>query len=143
VLATTIGAIGGGFLSDKIKRRKPFVVLSGALMAVGMLTMAFSTALPVLIAGSLIVSLGLGGFAAVDQALLLDVLPERETDAGRYMGIVGFATSIPQAVAPLIAPLFLAIGIAAGGKNYTLLFIVAAACVLLGGIVILRIRSVR
>ncbi|MFI7153474.1 MFS transporter [Nonomuraea sp. NPDC050022] len=143
VLATTIGAIGGGFLSDKVKRRKPFVVLSGAVMAVGMLTMAFSTAVPVLIAGSLIVSLGLGGFAAVDQALLLDVLPERETDAGRYMGIVGFAASIPQAVAPLIAPLFLAIGVAAGGKNYTLLFIVAAACVLLGGIVVLRVRSVR
>lgn len=143
VLATTIGAIGGGFLSDKIKRRKPFVVLSGALMAVGMLTMAFSTELPVLIVGSLIVSLGLGGFAAVDQALLLDVLPERETDAGRYMGIVGFATSLPQSVAPLIAPLFLAIGAAAGGKNYTLLFIVAAACVLLGGTAVLRIRSVR
>jgi MFS family permease len=143
VVATTVGAVGGGFLSDKIKRRKPLIVISGALMAVGMVTMAFSTVLPVLIAGSLIVSLGLGGFAAVDQAMLLDVLPERETDAGRFMGIVGFATSIPQSIAPLIAPLFLAIGVAAGTKNYSLLFVIAAACVLLGGIVILRIRSVR
>ncbi|KQW05972.1 MFS transporter [Leifsonia sp. Root4] len=143
VLATTLGAIGGGFLSDKLRRRKLFVVLSGSMMAIGMVTMAFSTDLSVLIAGSLIVSVGLGGFAAVDQALLLDVLPERETDAGRFMGITGFATSIPQAIAPLIAPLFLAIAVTGGEKNYTALFVVAAACVFAGGLVVLRIKSVR
>jgi MFS family permease len=143
VLATTIGAIGGGFLSDKLRRRRVFLVISGSLLAIGMVTMAFSTDMTLLIAGSLIVSVGIGAFAAVDQALLLDVLPERETDAGRFMGITGFATSIPQASAPLIAPLFLAIGATAGDKNYTLLFIVAAACVLVGGLVVLRIKSVR
>lgn len=143
VLATTTGAIGGGLLSDKIKRRKPLIVFSGTLMAVGMLTMAFAGSIVLLIAGSVIVSMGLGGFAAVDQALLLDVLPERETDAGRYMGIVGFAASIPQAVAPLIAPLILGIGAFGGEKNYTLLFSVAAGFVLVGGLVVLRIRSVR
>jgi MFS family permease len=143
VLATTVGAIGGGFLSDKLRRRRLFLVISGSLMAIGMLTMAFSAEMPALIAGSLIVSVGIGGFAAVDQALLLDVLPERQTDAGRFMGITGFATSIPQATAPLIAPLFLAIGATAGDKNYTLLFIVAAACVFAGGLVVMRIKSVR
>lgn len=143
VLATTVGAIGGGFLSDKLRRRRLFLVIAGTLMAIGMLAMAFSADLSVLIAGSLIVSAGIGAFAAVDQALLLDVLPERETDAGRFMGITGFATSIPQATAPLIAPLFLAIGATAGDKNYTALFIVAAACVFAGGLVVLRIKSVR
>ena len=143
VLATTAGALGGGFLSDRLRRRRLFVLLGGILMAIGMLFMAFSASLPTLIAGSLITSVGLGMFAAVDQALLLDVLPEKATEAGRFMGITGFATSIPQAVAPLIAPLFLAIGVSGGDKNYTLLFIVAAALVLLGGIVIMRIRSVR
>ncbi|MHC9045669.1 MFS transporter [Microbacterium saperdae] len=144
VLAVTAGALGGGFLSDRLRRRRLFVLISSLLMGVGMVTMAFSTDLPVLIAGSLIVSVGIGGFSAVDQALLLDVLPERETDAGRFMGITGFATSIPQAVAPLIAPVFLAVGVAAGGeKNYTLLFLIAAGCVVLGGLVALRIRSVR
>jgi MFS family permease len=143
VLATTAGAIGGGFLSDKLRRRRLFLLVSGSLMAIGMLTMAFSTEMPALIIGSLIVSMGIGGFAAVDQALLLDVLPERETDAGRFMGITGFATSIPQATAPLIAPLFLAIGATAGDKNYTFLFIVAAACVFAGGLVVMRIKSVR
>lgn len=46
---------------------------------------------------------GIGLFAAVDQAVALDVLPERETDAGCYVGIYGLSTSIPQGLAPLIA----------------------------------------
>jgi MFS family permease len=143
VLATTAGALGGGFLSDRLRRRKPFLVIGGAIMAVGMVTMALSSDLPFLFAGSLIVSLGIGLFAAVDMALLLDVLPERQTDAGRFMAITGFATSIPQAAAPFIASWILLIGVTGGAKNYSLLFFLAAAFVLLGGLVILRIKSVR
>jgi len=106
--------------------------------------MAVASDIPMLYVGSLITSVGIGMFAAVDQALILDVLPEKATNAGRFMGIIGFAVSIPQAVAPFIAPLFLAIGVgAAGEKNYTLLYIIAGAITVLGGLVILRVRSVR
>ncbi|MEV4668554.1 MFS transporter [Microbacterium sp. LWO12-1.2] len=143
ILAITAGAIGGGFLSDRLKRRRLFVLLGGVIMAVGMVGQAFAPDLALLIAGSLTTSVGLGLFAAVDQALLLDVLPERETDAGRFMGITGFATSIPQSVAPLMASGILLIGVTGEDRNYPLLFIVAAAAVLLAGCLILRIRSVR
>ena len=143
VLAVTAGALGGGFLSDRFRRRKVFVIAGGVLMAAGMVLMAVSAELPALIAGSLIVSTGIGMFSAVDQALLLDVLPEKATDAGRFMGITGFATSIPQSAAPLIASAILLVGVTGAEKNYSLLFFVAAALVLAGGLVILRIRSVR
>ncbi len=144
VLATTAGALGGGFLSDRFHRRRIFVLVGAVFFAAGAITMAFAPSLPLIVVGSLLVSVGIGTFAAVDQALLLDVLPEKETDAGRFMGITGFATSIPQAFAPLIAPVFLAVGVLAdGAKNYTLLYIVAAACTLAGGFVVLRIESVR
>lgn len=143
ILAVTFGAIGGGFLSDRLKRRRLFVMLGGLIMAVGMLLQAFAPDLPLLITGSLMASVGLGLFAAVDQALLLDVLPERETDAGRFMGITGFATSIPQSIAPLVASGILLIGVTGEERNYTLLFIVAAVAVFLAGAVVLRIRSVR
>src|SRR6478735_442595 len=123
VLAVTAGAIGGGFLSDRLRRRKLFVLLGGALMAVGMLLMAFTGDVASLITGSLIVSAGIGMFSAVDQALLLDVLPEKDTDAGRFMGITGFATSIPQSVAPLAASGILLIGVTGAEKNYTLLYV--------------------
>lgn len=106
--------------------------------------MALSTNIVGLITGSLLCSIGIGAFSAVDQALVLDVLPARETEAGRFMSIIGFATSIPQAVAPLIAPVFLAIGVSAvGEKNYLLLYIVAAAFTVAGGLVVLRIRGVK
>lgn len=142
VLAVTIGAIGGGFLSDRLKRRRVFVLIGALIFSGGVLLQAFSTDLPLLFAGSLLASVGIGAFSAVDQALLLDVLPERELEAGRFMGITGFATSIPQAAGPFVASFILALG-AAGEKNYTLLYIIAAVVTLLGGIVVLRIRSVR
>lgn len=144
VLATTVGAIGGGFLSDRFRRRRMFVLIGAIIFTIGALTMALAPGLPLLVVGSLLVSTGIGTFAAVDQALLLDVLPEKETDAGRFMGITGFAISIPQAFAPLIAPVFLAIGVVGDApKNYTLLYIVAAAFTLAGGLVVMRIKSVR
>lgn len=143
ILTTTLGAIGGGFLSDKLRRRRVFVFLSGILFALGAVVMAFSYDLPLLIAGSLISSIGVGMFSAVDQALLLDVLPERETDAGRFMGITGFATSVPQAVAPLLAPVFLLLSATGGEKNYTILYLLAGVCTLIGGFLATRIKSVR
>jgi MFS family permease len=144
IFATTAGALGGGFLSDKLRRRRTFVLSGALLFAAGALIMAFATDIPTLYAGSLTTSLGIGMFAAVDQALILDVLPEKETNAGRFMAIIGFAVSIPQAVAPFVAPVFLAIAVGANGeKNYTLLYIVAAAVTVLGGLVVMRVRSVR
>ncbi|WP_335991210.1 MFS transporter [Glycomyces sp. MUSA5-2] len=143
VVATTIGALGGGFLSDRLRRRRVFVFAGAALMAVGMVIAAFSATLPVLVAGSFVTSVGLGMFASVDQALLLDVLPERSTQAGRFMGITGFATSIPQAAAPFIGSALLVVGVSGDEKNYTLLFLIAAVLVLVGGLAAMRIRSVR
>ena len=105
--------------------------------------MAIASSLPLLFAGSATTSIGLGMFSAVDQALALDVLPEREAEAGRFMGIMGFATSVPQSVAPLVGPVFLAVGATAAEKNYSLLFIVAAACTVLSGLAVLRIKTVR
>lgn len=144
ILATTLGAIGGGFLSDKLRSRRAFVLVGSVVFAIGAVTMAFGSDIPMLYAGSLITGVGIGIFAAVDHALMLDVLPEKDTDAGRFMGIIGFAVSIPQAVAPFIAPLILGIGISAtGDKNYTLLYIIAGVFTALAGLIVLRVRAVR
>lgn len=144
ILATTVGAIGGGFLSDRLRRRRAFVLGAGVVFAAGAVTMAFADGIVPLAVGSLLASVGIGTFSAVDQALLLDVLPRRGTEAMRFMSIISFATSIPQSVAPLLAPFILAVGAsAAGEQNYLLLYVVAGICTVLGGLVVLRIRSVR
>jgi len=144
LVATTLGAIGGGFLSDKFRRRRIFVLISAVIYAAGALVTGLAPGIELLYVGGALTALGIGTFSAVDQALLLDVLPERETDAGRYMGIIGFAATIPQSIAPLIAPILVGIGVGAGGeKNYSLPFFLAAAVVIAGGLVVLRIKAVR
>ncbi|WP_206068747.1 MFS transporter [Nonomuraea composti] len=144
IVAAVLGAIGGGFLSDRLRRRRVFVLLGGCVFAAGAVIMALSPSVPLIMAGAILGNFGIGVFSAVDQALLLDVLPDRDTDAGRYVGIYGFSTSIAQGTAPLIAPAVLAIGATATDKNYTLLYLVSAAFTLVAGLVVLlRVRSVR
>ncbi|MEU0743752.1 MFS transporter [Streptomyces sp. NPDC006134] len=141
-LVATMGGAGfSGFLSDRLRRRRAFVFGAGLLFTAGTLTMAAAPGLPVLVAGSFLTNLGLGVFSAVDQALVLDVLPERDTEAGRYNAINQFSTTVPQAAAPLVAPLVLALG---GGDNYPLLYVVAGAFACVGGLIILaRVKGVR
>ena len=144
VVAVIIGSIGGGFLSDKLRKRKPFVLSAGFMFSAGAVVTAFGDNLAMLLIGLAISNLGLGIFSAVDQALVLDVLPERDTDAGRFVGINGLANSLAQSAAPLIAPLFLGMGVAAGGdKNYSLLYLLAGAFTILGGVVVLKVKAVR
>ncbi|SFS16918.1 Major Facilitator Superfamily protein [Microbacterium sp. cf046] len=138
VVATAGGAFLGGFLSDKLKRRRIFVLLAGFGFTAGAIVMAFGGSNAVLLfTGSLVTSLGLGIFSAVDQAIVLDVLPERDTEAGRFLGINNYATSIAQALAPIIAVPLLLIGVTGADKNYGVLFLVASACTLVGGTVIM------
>ncbi|MET7334705.1 MFS transporter [Nonomuraea sp. NPDC005650] len=144
IVAAMLGAIGGGFLSDRLRRRRVFVLVGSGIFATGAVVMALSPSVPVIMAGAILGNLGIGVFSAVDQALALDVLPERETEAGRYTGIYNFSTTLAQGIAPLLAPLFLAIGASGGQKNYTLLYAIAAALTVAGGLVVLlRIKTVR
>ena len=143
IVAVTAGAIGGGFLSDRLQRRRVFVLAAGILFGVGAVVMAVAGSLPLLMAGSLTTSLGIGMFSAVDQALALDVLPDR-AQAGRFIAIMNIATAIAQAVAPLVAPSILTIGVVAGGeKNYVLLYAVAAVFTIAAGASVLRVKAVR
>lgn len=144
ILASMAGAIGGGFISDKLRRRLPLALVAAFLYAAGALVMALVPGgLPSIMAGALIMNLGLGAFSAVDQAIAIDLVPDRETESGRYMAIYALSNSIAHAVAPLAAPIFLAIGVSGAEKNYTLLFVVAAALTVLGGLLIQRVKSIR
>jgi MFS family permease len=68
-----------------------------------------------------------------------DLLPEKEK-AGKYMSIYYLSSGIPGVVAPIVAPLIIAIG---GGGNYPALFIAGAVLAAGTGITTWRIRGVR
>lgn len=142
VIATAGGALAGGYLSDKLGRRRVFVLFSGVVFSAGAVIMAVTDAnVVVLVLGSALTNIGLGIFAAVDQAIVLDILPERDTEAGRFIGINGYSTSIAQGVAPIVAVPILLIGGVGSDKNYSLLFLIAAICTLIGGLIVMsRVR---
>ena len=145
IVVTGAGALLGGFLSDKLGRRRVFVLGSGIVYTFGAITLAFGGSnIVVLITGSCLTGLALGVFSSVDQALVLNVLPEKDTNAGRFLGINGYSTSIAQAVAPLVAAPLILIGVSGSEKNYGLLFLVAAALTIIAGIIVQwKVRGVR
>ncbi len=143
VVAASAGALAGGFLSDKLGRRKLFTFIGALLFVAGACVEAFAYSLPPLIVGAVLMQLAIAVFAAVDQAIIFAVLPDR-AQAGRYMAVVAFAQKIPSAIAPLIAPFIITIGVVGAEKNYTLLYLAGAVLALVGGLLILfKVKSVR
>lgn len=143
VLAAATGALVGGFLSDKLQRRRLFVMIAALLFVVGAVTEATAWSLPQIIIGAVLMQLAIAVFATVDQAIVYAIIPERD-QAGRYMAVIQFAQKIPSAVAPLIAGVVITIGAVGDVKNYTLLYLTGAVFALIGGLIILlKVKSVR
>lgn len=143
VLAATGGAILGGFLSDKLGRRKLFTLIGALLFVAGACVEAFAHSIVPLVVGSVLMQLAIAAFSVVDQAIVFAVLPNR-AEAGRYLAVVAFAQKIPSAIAPLIAPLIITIGAIGADKNYTTLYLIGAVFALIGGLIIFtKVKSVR
>ncbi len=143
VVAAAGGALLGGFLSDKLKRRRLFVLIAALLFTAGAVAEAFAWSLPQLVIGAVLMQLAIAVFATVDQAIIFAIIPER-SEAGRYMAVVAFAQKIPSAVAPLLASLVVTIGAVGAEKNYTILYLTGAVFALVGGLVILlKVKAVR
>jgi MFS family permease len=136
----SVSAIISGRISDRTGRRKIFVFLAAAIVGVGLTMLALTTSLPMFFAAASVMGVGIGAFFAVDLALITDVLPDKEHKAAKDLGIFNIANSLPQSVAPAIAPLFLAIG---GGGNYTALFIAGGVFAVIGAVLIAPIRAVK
>lgn len=137
VVIAIAGAIGGGFLSDKLGSRKPFLIFSAILLVVSSITVGTATSIPQFVIGSLIASLGIGMYGSVDQALALDVLPSEENENGRYLSVFGLANGVPQAFGPFFAGLVLALA----GGDYTWVYYAAAGFAVLSALALIPIKS--
>lgn len=139
-IVLTASAVISGRLSDRWQRRKIFVYVAVAVVGVGLVMLAFTSTLPAFFIAAAVMGVGIGAFFAVDLALVTDVLPDQEHAAAKDLGIFNIANTLPQSVAPAIAPFLLAIG---GGGNYTVLFVAAAVLALIGAAFIVPIKAVR
>ncbi|MDT0197372.1 MFS transporter [Arthrobacter sp. AB6] len=132
-----VTAVVAGPWSDRVGRRKPFVIGSSVTIAMAGAIMAFFPVWPGALAGAAVLGIGFGAYLAVDFALLTQVLPFA-VDRGKDMGIINVANSLPQVVAPFLA--FMAV---AYGGGYRSLFVTAAVIGLLGAVFVVKIKSVR
>ncbi|MBL1080812.1 MFS transporter [Streptomyces actinomycinicus] len=128
--------LAGGIWSDRVGRRKPFVVWSGVLMAVATAALAGWQTWPGAIVASAVLGVGFGVFTSVDFALMTDVLPTA-LDRGKDLGMINIANALPQVAAPaLAAPVVTHLG------GYRVLYLVAALTGLGGAVLVGRIRGV-
>jgi MFS family permease len=143
--STLVQAIGvvlagliAGKLSDLTQRRKPFVMAAAAACAMGSWLIASATSYEGFLIGMTLFGMGLGGYLSVDFALVTDVLPNREDDAAKDLGLFNVASALPQSLAPAIAS---AILISTG--SYSAVFIVAGLSGVLAGLTIAPVRRAR
>lgn len=136
--ATIVSSVLAGRFSDKLGRRKVFVITAAFITAGALLLIAGAGDLTMFFMGLVIGGIGYGGYTAVDLALATDVLPNPE-DAANDLAIFNTAATLPQALAPAIAPAILVIA----AQSYPVLYVVAAAVAVVGGFVIFRVRGVR
>ena len=126
-----------GRWSDRIGRRKPFVIVSALFQAVAAGLLAFVPDFTVAVVAGALLGIGYGAFLSVDQALATQVLPNAAT-RGKDLGIMNIATTVPQAVAPLLGA-----WIVAAVAGFTCLFLISAVATVLGALAVIPVRSVR
>ncbi|MGW3816692.1 MFS transporter [Streptomyces sp. NPDC005046] len=126
----------GGVWSDRLGRRKPFVIWSGVLMAVATAALAGWQTWPGAIVAAAVLGVGFGVFTSVDFALMTDVLP-KALDRGKDLGVINIANALPQVAAPVLAaPIVTYLG------GYRVLYLVSAVIGLAGAVLVGRIKGV-
>ncbi|KAK3750931.1 hypothetical protein QZH41_015019 [Actinostola sp. cb2023] len=148
LFAASVFSVVGGFLSDRLGRRKPLVVGSAALMSVCAIILAFLqgryafyAAIPV----ALTFGIGFGAYCAVDFALVMDVLPA-EKDKAKDLAIWHQALVLPQAIATPIGGIILDVferWRCDIGLGYIILFLLTSVYFALSGIFVMKIKKAR
>ncbi|EWS80518.1 MFS transporter [Brachybacterium phenoliresistens] len=129
-----------GWLSDRIGKRK--VIVAGAILVFGIGTymLLHADTVTAFYLCEAVMGLAYGAYVAVDLALVLDVLPDRE-NAGKDLGVFNMANALPQSLAGGLGGFLLArIG---GGTDFTALLVAALVSAVIGAVITMLIRGVK
>lgn len=139
----------GGALSDRMGKRRIFVTTGAVITSAGVMLFAIapvfgiSTGLVVLLIAQALIGMGGGLFLAVDMALCIEVLPDKDQIA-KDLGILNIANLLPVSFAPFLAGIIIIpLGDSLIGNGYALWFGFAALVSFAGGLLIYRIKGVR
>lgn len=132
-----IAGIATGRISDLVGQRKPFVIGAALLYGAGMLMVAMAQSFPLFYAGMALSGAGMGIYLSVDLAFITDVLPDKERDAAKDLGVFNIASTLPQIVAPLAASVILMVS----RGSYAAVFVAIAVVGVLAALVVLPVKG--
>jgi len=127
-----------GRLSDRLGRRKVFVVGGAVLMAAALVGLALAHDWGAVVVLYAVYGCGVGSYYAADLALVTQVLPSAR-GAGRDLGIVNLSNTAPQVLAPWAAGLLLQ----AQHADIRWVLVLAACASVAGSLAVLPVRRVR
>ncbi len=134
---TLLAMVISGRWSDKIMRRKPFVIGASFLLSASMVVPFVWPSLIALYIQMILGGMAVGAFLVVDQALLIDVLPDKKA-AGRDLGIGTLASNLGQAIGPLLAGAVLS---ATGG--YKMIWLAALLLVAMAAFAVMPVKRAK
>lgn len=140
ILATgvlIVATIVSGVVSDRLQRRKPFVITAAIILALGLVILALFPTWTMSLVAAIFVGIGFGIFLSGDLALQTQVLPDSR-DNGKDLSILNVANLLPQIIVSIIAGIVIALF-----HSYAALFLIGAISACLGGILIFPIKLVR
>jgi MFS family permease len=150
-ITLVLTTVAFGVWSDRVGRRKVFVIWSGVVAGSAALVLGIGQSWTAAVVGAAVMGCGFGIYIAVDFALITQVLPGAEGRA-KDLGVINIANALPQVLAPALAAVVLGVVEAAGGTvetdgsgfspGYFALYAVAFGVSILGSVFVTRIRSV-
>jgi MFS family permease len=139
IMVMVVAGLIGGFLSDKVKKQKPFVIGSALILAICWIAFAFSFNLTWIIVANFILNFGFGMFSAVDNALVNRILPSKE-NAGKDLAIINNSAPLANSLVNFAAPALIALGVSwFGGDGYIFFFLVLAASAVFSALAVIPI----
>lgn len=140
LVCLVVSSLASGWLSDRLQRRKPFVIGGSLIMGAAMAAPLIAPSMAGMWVYAGVIGIGYGMFMSIDMALMTQVLPQAALgDEGKDLGVLTTAVNIPQIISPVMAAVLLTVF----SGDYRAIFITALFFVFASALCVLPIRSVR
>lgn len=131
-----VAALLAGWLSDRVDRRKVYIVGSTFVFAAGAFLGAFTGSWEGVLVLAALTGIGFGAYEATSMAMVMRLLPSDERRA-RDLSFINVATLIAIAIGPVVAAAVI------NQSGYVAMFVSAGVAVLVSGLVVLAITRAK
>lgn len=131
-VAALTSSLLSGILSDKFKKRRPFLYLGSILTALGLIIYGVFPTFGALLLGTMLIYSGASCYFTVSTTVNAKVLPNKE-DTAKDLGILNISNVLPRVIMCTLFPLFVST------IGWGVFYVMSAIFVLLGIIAIKKL----